>query len=350
MFTQLSVKGFKSLADVEVDLGQVNIFVGANGSGKTNLLESLALLSAVIDTDSKQFTSRRILERGARPDTSFSSFNKVINTKELNIEVTEASGDKIPLRAWETDRVQFSYYGQSSAILYYAIFSPETPVLCGTAADNQQRKPLGLSGGRLAEAVEELLDDENSTFGTLELDDLLELLDWVGEIAVVPPSRELLDSNVPAVRNIIRFTDRWIYEGQNQFSAYNASEGALYVLFDLVLAMHPDSPELFAIDNFDQAMHPRLARATTRIFCEQMLAADPPRQALLTTHNPLSLDGLDLQDDRIRLFAVERNTCGATEVHRIQVSEKVLQSGDEKGFSLSRLWIMGRLGGVPNLF
>jgi hypothetical protein len=106
---------------------------------------------------------------------------------------------------------------------------------------------------------------------------------------------------------------------------------------------------LFAIDNLDQAMHPRLARAATRLFCRQMLKADPPRQALLTTHNPLVLDGLDLRDDRIRLFAVERNGRGVTQVHRVQVSEEILKATQE-GLSLSNLWVMGRLGGVPDLF
>ena len=46
MLTNLFVKTFKSLDDVAVDLGRVNVFIGANGSGKTNLLEALGILSA----------------------------------------------------------------------------------------------------------------------------------------------------------------------------------------------------------------------------------------------------------------------------------------------------------------
>lgn len=40
MLKSLSVKTFKSLADVNVELGLVNVFIGANGSGKSNLLEA----------------------------------------------------------------------------------------------------------------------------------------------------------------------------------------------------------------------------------------------------------------------------------------------------------------------
>ncbi len=138
-------------------------------------------------------------------------------------------------------------------------------------------------------------------------------------------------------------------DDHNRLSAYDASEGALYVLFALVLALHPKSPRLFAVEHLDQNMHPRLARATVRLFCELMLKARPERQALLTTHNPLVLDGLDLRDDRIRLFTVERDATGATRVDRVPVSDEMLRA-IENGLSLSNLWVMGRLGGAPDLF
>ena len=209
---------------------------------------------------------------------------------------------------------------------------------------------MGLFGGRLPEAIEDILDLKEKRLGQLDLDELGELLDWVTQFDVTTPSRQLLSPNVPASQKLLRFEDIWMRERRNQISGYDASEGVLYVLFVLVLALHPRTPRLFAIDNFDQAMHPRLARAVTRLFCRLMLASDPPRQALLTTHNPLVLDGLDLQDDRIRLFAVERGfeTGGTTKIYRVQVSEDILQA-DQNGLSLSNLWVMGRLGGVPSL-
>jgi hypothetical protein len=64
---------------------------------------------------------------------------------------------------------------------------------------------------------------------------------------------------------------------------------------------------------------------------------------LATTHNPLVLDGLDLLDDRIRLFTVDRDSKGASQVQRVLITEELI----DKGFSLSRLWTTGRLGGVP---
>ena len=47
MITKLTVEFFKTLERVEIELGLVNVFVGANGSGKSNLLEAVGVLSAV---------------------------------------------------------------------------------------------------------------------------------------------------------------------------------------------------------------------------------------------------------------------------------------------------------------
>lgn len=64
MLKNLSVRTFKSLADVNVELGLVNVFIGANGSGKSNLLEALGVLSAAADG---KVDDQSLLARGVRP-------------------------------------------------------------------------------------------------------------------------------------------------------------------------------------------------------------------------------------------------------------------------------------------
>ncbi len=84
--------------------------------------------------------------------------------------------------------------------------------------------------------------------------------------------------------------------------------------------------------------------------CSSLRSRNPPPLSIYaqavgafkTTHNPLVLDGLDLTDDRIRLFATERDDLGHVTVNRILVSEDLIKTGQP----LSRLWINGYLGGV----
>src|SRR5438067_824625 len=64
MIGTITVQSFESLENVEVDLGAANVFVGANGSGKSNLLEAIGVLGAAafgrVDDES-------LLRRGVRP-------------------------------------------------------------------------------------------------------------------------------------------------------------------------------------------------------------------------------------------------------------------------------------------
>ena len=414
MLTNMHVAGFKTLLDLpdtDLEFGLVNVFIGANGSGKSNLLEALGLLGAAA---SGRVDDQELLRRGVRPGAPSLYKTSLKNEKfrttislgvkakwqgeQITYDVSLDNPIDTPRPTWQyrtekmlrggkqivgrspnglsfsagLEQLSSSFQnikndaglaalikthpylaGAPSELLEwlqnYIVFSPTAPVLRGIQPDTSQNDPIGVFGGRLAEAVREILDLNTQMLGSMELDDVLDLLDWVDTFSISDTSRQLVSPSVPTVRTLVRFKDRWMREGRNLLSGHDASEGALYVLFILTLAMHPRMPRLFAVDNFDQAMHPRLARAVTRAFCTQILRAKPERQALITTHNPLVLDGLNLRDDRIRLFAVERDSStGATRVYRILVQDEILKANQE-GLSLSNLWVMGRLGGVPNL-
>ena len=174
------------------------------------------------------------------------------------------------------------------------------------------------------------------------MEEILDLIDWASDFRITVPKKSNLNPGVPSSRQIIEFSDKYL-KGTASFTGYDASEGALYVLFMLCLAMHPDTPKMFAIDSFDHALNPRLAKKVMEVFSQLIL--DSGKTVFLTTHNPLVLDGLDIGNDQVRLFTVGRNKAGHAELNRIQVSEELLKSGQP----LSRLWINGRLGGVPDL-
>ena len=91
----------------------------------------------------------------------------------------------------------------------------------------------------------------------------------------------------------------------------------MYVLFAAVLALDERAPRLIAIDNADHGLNPRLAQALISRICEAVVNAPIPQQLLLTSHSPQVLDGLPLQDDRVRLFTVSRTNTGRTTVRRV---------------------------------
>lgn len=394
---KLIFKDFKTLADVSFEPGRVNVFIGANGSGKTTILEAIGLLCAAmtdrVDNASMQRKGIRLSVPGLYK-SAFSDLKRKAPTIGFDVSWSQDGKDyryvvnlNVPNESDSAKRDMWRYHseklmiddnqlwGRSGAskasydpyvgllmlepneelakirseiekFKNYAIYQPNTQALRGTLPDPFQVNPIGLCGGRLAEAIEEIIkkDDEGETYlQDLPLDDVLELIDWASDLVVTSPKKSSVNAAVPTSRRILEFQDRYLTNKTN-FTAYDASEGALYVLFLLGLALHPDAPEIFAVDSFDHAMHPRLARETTKLFCKTILERD--KTVFVTTHNPLVLDGLDLLNDDIRLFAVNKSRkSGHTSLQRIQITKELLDSG----YSLSRLWTEGRLGGVPNL-
>ncbi len=387
---EISFGNFKSLYNASFQPGRINVFIGANGSGKSTILEGIGLLSAAM-TD--RVDSNSLQRKGVRLSTSNlykSNFKTNGRTKPI-IDLSLEWEEKADIFRYDvhlntpTDTDYWKYHSESfsqngvkkwgrsnasqmqnnnyigfflidenpelikgrkiaSVFSNYGIFQPNTPTLRGIVPDSNQMSPLGLNGGRLAEALQDLIKEEEGDllFGSLYMEDILEMIDWASNISIDIPKRMNINSNIPTTRQVIEFGDRFM-KNTAKFTGYDASEGALYVLFMLCLAMHPKAPSIFAIDSFDHALNPRLAKKITQVFCNQVVKNH--KHVFLTTHNPLVLDGLNLLDDRIRLFAVERDRNGYAQIKRIQISENLIKEGQ----SLSRLWINGRLGGVPEL-
>ncbi len=226
----------------------------------------------------------------------------------------------------------------------YAIFAPVTPVLRGIAPDSAPLAPMGLFGGGLPDALDSLPAPARRRIRQQALD----MIDWAESFSVGPPSPDFIASSVPTMRHVVLFRDTYMRERDQTLSGYDASEGALHVLFLLCLALHPQAPSIFAVDNFDQALNPALARALASAFAAEILAQEG-RQALLTTHNPLVLDGLPLDDERVRLFCVERRSDGRSDVRRVPVRDLRQLKAQHGDHAVSRLWIEGRLGGLPRV-
>lgn len=387
---RIHVKYFKSMYDTEFEPGNVNVLIGANGSGKSTVLESIGILSAAM-TD--RVNDNSLQRKGVRlsPSAMYKSrFKTIARAKqyaEFDIDWTEDdvkctyNADMTPPTSGDTWRYlsevatedgqkvmgrsnrtkapitnDIGYFMLSNDLkdticrkmgehlADYGIYQPETPILRGNASDPVPTVPVGLSGGRLAEAVQDILTEENGEikFGDLDEDDILSLIDWADGFRITAPKKTTLNAGVSSTRQVIEFEDRYLKKNA-YFTGYDASEGALYVLFMLTLAMHPEAPSVFSIDNFDHALNPRLVQRLTQIFCGEILKRE--KTVFLTTHNPLVLDGLDLSDDRIRLFTVNRNSKGYTTLERVQISKKLI----ETEMPLSRLWIDGYIGGVPGL-
>lgn len=395
MIREVEIRGFKSIHAADLELGRVNCFIGANGSGKSNLLEALGVLGAaangVVDGES-------LLRRGVRaglPRLYKSSFATERTPAHIAIGVTGAAKvayrvsllnpleSPEPAWAYKTEvlsngdeeivsdgvrnkknlnpkaglaalqLVDLDPHNPAAQLMErlqnFAIYCPNTPTLRGILPDQQSRLPVGLSGGQLAEGFDALRKhlETRADEGEEILDQVLELIDWVKDIEATSYGATLLSPTVPRTKLLLKFRDRFMNKSRNELTAYDASEGALYIIFAALLCLLPQAPRLLAIDNLDQALNPRLLVRLISRLCEWLNYNGSDRQLLFTAHNPAALDGLNLLDPEVRLFVVERNSNGQTCVRRLTLTPELAALNQE--YPLSRLWLMGNLGAIPNV-
>lgn len=399
MLRKITVKQFKSLVDLDLELGRINLFIGANGSGKSNILEAVGVLGAAANG---RVDDEALLRRGVRPGVPTlykSAFSSAANPKKqwhislgaeneknamydiaiwnplgnpnsdwlFKTENLKLNDKPLASRSPRSNRPELNSEQGIAALKTvelepgdaalelmtrlrgYSIYCPNTPSLRGLVPDVQTREPVGLAGGRLPEAIGELLDAAKKN---PELEDILDevrmLIDWAKDFSATSSVGVPLSPSAARSRQVIQFVDRYMNKGRNRLTGYDASEGALYVLFCAALALHPRAPRCFAVDNVDQALNPRLARRLLAAICAWTSRLSNGQQWLMTAHNPAVLDDLPLNDDEVRLFTVDRNNKGYTEVRRIDVA-KAIEKRPDAGWTLSRMWMEGYLGGVPNV-
>jgi AAA15 family ATPase/GTPase len=83
MIKKIEIKNFKSIPQLELELGRINVFIGANGSGKSNILEGITMGAAALAGKlDNEFLSTRI--RMTNPDLMVSAFQ--LPTPGLHID------------------------------------------------------------------------------------------------------------------------------------------------------------------------------------------------------------------------------------------------------------------------
>ena len=193
----------------------------------------------------------------------------------------------------------------------FIIYSPENTILRDFSKE-ANIEPLGDKGEGLLKLLIYTQDDANKSQDFSELNDIQETLELFGwyESIEIPDDFSLLEKK-------ITIKDRYL---EIPFDQRSANEGFLLVLFYITLVVSKYTPKIFAIDNIDTSLNPKLC---TKLIKElTRLAKKYDKQLFVTSHNPAILDGIDLGDDEQRLFVVSRNKQGHTCCKRIEVTDK----------------------------
>jgi predicted ATPase len=385
---EVTLEGFKSVRKLELELGRVNVLIGANGAGKSNVLEGIAygVAGAYGKLDNEYLVPRGIrVTEPAFMAPAFSGSDSrcrvtfrqeseefvVVPTRVEALRLERRSPDEMPaamvaelhqvkthiarllpllagadlpnqrdlrsaLEAMEEDvdslRALAAHEG-GKIPREFLIYAPENSALRIFQAE-PQILPLGVRGEGLFAHLKRLGEHRPERLESVV--EHLSLLDWF-ETLQIP-------KDLAAGERSLRIRDRYLAQGA-LFDQRSANEGFLFLLFYLTLFVSDETPAFFAIDNVDTALNPKLATATVRKLVE--LAREHDKQVIFTTHSPAVLDALDLHDDEQRLLVVDRDVEGATVVRRVSPPKPL--PGDS-AVPLSEAFVRGYLGGLPEHF
>ena len=362
MIETITVKNFKSITDMTLSLGNVNVFIGANGSGKSNILEAIAMVAA---ERSAQIEVNSMIQKGiriAKPDLMISSFYGQPSNSTINVNISGTEGERIkyavtnlaPEDIYSTWNAPWSTGARRGNIKEavektdklreylskYLIYSLSINALRGLTSESLQY-PLGLNG----EGLDVLLNNISKEEIIQIKESAKDYISWIEDIFFDNEEiYKMQGYKLGRSKSNLYFRDKFMQKKNNLFSAENANEGALELLFYLTLFISRKTPDFFAIDNIENGLNPRLCRFLMKKICE--LAVKNGKQVLITTHNPAILDGLNLNDGSQRLYVVTRNDEGKTQAKRIQTKEQT----SEQRMMLSEMWMKGLIGGVPYNF
>ncbi|MFT5661725.1 MAG: putative ATPase [Sulfurimonas sp.] len=359
MIEKIHIQNFKSIYDLQVEVARVNLFIGENGSGKSNLLEALVFTSA---SDSNKLDNEFLVSRGIRVTepilmrSAFSDYNEDENIeiaiKYNNIEKEYSFYNRnTNYSKWEEDNtnsanLEISNGDLDSEILKkymihlntklidFLIYSPENTALRIFEKEGQIQ-PLGINGEGLLKLLKVINNYEDKTHIETIIKSL-QLFNWFENIEI--------PTDLKSNENKIVIKDKYLYQ---EFDQRSANEGFLFILFYITLIVAKETPKAFAIDNIDASLNPKLCTKLMTILSD--LAEKYDKQIFLTTHNPAILDGIDLNDEEQKLFVVSRNKQGHTRMKNITAKDKPKSSTDET-LKLSEAFLRGYLGGLPKGF
>lgn len=286
MLEKVEIKGYKSVFDVTLELGRLTVLVGANGSGKTSILEaiglanegilhqenpSLALTDPGLGLD--EFEELVCWEAEAARIDLFAKPREIPARLWGRLELLPKTGLKV---TWGDDDAQSESMPWGQVARYLRL----SPALIAAPSHSDEEtppfKPDGENAGSVLDAMPRAAADR-----------------LAGQLAKVVPGVSGIRAGRKKVRNkgAIGHEPVFTIHGHD-VRARHASEGTNLVLGILLGLTAKAGPTTVLLDDLQRGLHPR-AQVDVVNAIRGLLDADDELQVVATTHSPYLVDELD---------------------------------------------------------
>ena len=363
MLTSLRIQNFRSIRDASVKLGQVNLFIGPNNSGKSNFLKGIEFLAHITheypngySLEQKIFESllprTQVLYK--REDVSINfgvgfSFSTLFFGISPSNPIQLFSPDfKQPMFvSWsdsnkniESKDEPYNSFNELKQLLTNAVVYKTVLSAINFTSTISADAFLAQDGSNLISFLFNLSQNHKKIYNQLEKG----FADCVGNLVslatpVNPNSKE------PGT-----FKLKFFDQNDVGYWAEEVSEGVLYFLALLCIVHQPDPPKLLLLEEPEKGIHPRRIREVMDFIFE--LARLRDIQIILTSHSPYVVDYFADIPECISVFDREN---GETVIHNAgdiisETNDRLKAAGQEPIHytdSLGEYWVSGFLGGVP---
>ena len=366
MLTSLRIQNFRSIRDATVKLGQVNLFIGPNNSGKSNFLKGIEFASKfsngqrykeiyfdqVITRNSYNYENFRENKKNQIEYTAQFSFKYpdiipnnilIFDNEGLIISSHTLATNKDSDYTWEDikNTEQELINGTPKLlreIIYNTVIYKIDPIKIIISTDLSRVEKLHSDGYNLVNFIFNLSQNYKNIFQNIEND----FRQCVGSLTQISTPA---DPEAPGKLKI-KFFD----QNNIGYWAEEVSEGVLYFLALLCIVHQPDLPKLLLLEEPEKGIHPRRIKEVMDFIFE--LARLRDIQIILTSHSPYVVDHFADIPECISVFDREN---GETVIRNagdlITETNAKLEAEGKKPIrytdALGEHWVSGFLGGVP---
>ena len=351
---KLDIEGFKSIERAELMLGDLNVVIGANGSGKSNLIGVFRLLERVLSHNLQVYVASepdRLLHHGRRVTPAL-SLDFAFDQNAYGFKL-KADRDSL---VFEYERVEYSGYwnygeplavGHKESKLEEAAESYKNQIPKHVFPKVRNVVVYHFHDTSDSSPAKQTCDLDDNQFFRADAANLPAYLYWLQEkhpaqfraieehVRLVAPFFERFVL-APSKLNQNKIKVEWRQKGSDAyFDAYSFSDGTLRFVCLATLLLQPSPPALILLDEPELGLHP----FAIRILAEMLEAASHRVQVLLATQSVTLLNNFAPKD-----VLVANNDGMRTTFDRLDEQELEVWLQE---FSLGELWEKNVLGGRP---
>lgn len=358
----------------------LNVLIGANGSGKSNLIEAISLLQAmpkdlgkvlrdgggveewlwkgdtspeakletVIKTPNGQMLAHvfKFVARKYRPDISYELIqdNEKIHDDGDNYIYYKYEGKHAALVEGVESKLQWENIDTQQSILAQRKDPDAYPEMYNLGDYYQNiRLYREWQFGRAIRVRKPQKADEATDFLEENLINLPLILNSLRQ------NREAKNKLLEALKLFYEDIEDFDIRVQSgyveilfQESSFDApipatrlSDGTLRYLSLLALLLHPTPPPLICIEEPELGLHPDILPTV----CNLLTAAAEKTQIIITTHSADLIDALSETPEAVLVFDKQQGSTTVTRLNKEELTEWL------KDYSLGQLWGQGHIGG-----